>query len=274
MSNYFVGDVQGCYAELARLLDRVQFDPSRDRLWSCGDLVARGPDSLKVLRLFRQLGDAARVVLGNHDLHLMAVAAGLKRAKPKDRQQPLLDAPDLAELIHWLRQQPLLRHLPEHQLLLSHAGLPPHWGLNTALKRAEAVSKTLKRDDYLDFIGTMYGEKPDADEPTLSKRDQQIYTVNALTRMRFLYPDGRLDFACKSGPGDATELRPWFEYPKHKLLKKNTLVFGHWAALEGHSSHPNAIALDTGCCWGGSLTFWRLEDRQRIEQPALELSYS
>ncbi|GAA4889453.1 symmetrical bis(5'-nucleosyl)-tetraphosphatase [Ferrimonas pelagia] len=269
MAKYFVGDIQGCYAELARLLDAVRFDPAKDTLWGCGDLIARGPGSLKVLRLFRELGPAGRTVLGNHDLHLMAVAAGLKRSKPKDQLQALLDAPDLADHIHWLRQQPLLKHFRKRAVLLSHAGLPPHWSLTTALQRAQAVSDTLKQDNYLHFIRQMYGEKPDCDTPTLSPLEQQIYTVNALTRMRFLHPDARLDFACKTGPEHSMGLVPWFRYPGHILLQSHRVVFGHWAALEGRCDHPNGRALDTGCCWGGSLTLWRMKDEQYWHQPPL-----
>ncbi len=271
MAEYFVGDIQGCYEELARLLDRVHFDPGQDTLWSCGDLVARGPDSLKVLRLFRQLGRAGRTVLGNHDLHLLAVGAGIKRAKPKDRQQALLAAPDLPELLQWLRQQPLLVEFPERRLLLSHAGLPPHWSLDTALRRAEAVSQTLQGEHYLEFIGQMYGEKPDEDRPGAGPLEQQIYAVNALTRMRFLHPNGRLDFACKTGPESALGLIPWYRYPQHHLLASHRIVFGHWAALDGHCDHPNGRALDTGCCWGGNLTFWRADDEHYFTQPSLEL---
>ncbi|MBY6187160.1 symmetrical bis(5'-nucleosyl)-tetraphosphatase [Marinobacter hydrocarbonoclasticus] len=270
MANYFVGDIQGCYNELCRLLDSVHFDPASDTLWACGDLIARGPDSLAVLRLMRELGEAGQTVLGNHDLHLLAVAAGLKKYKPRDRVQPLLEAPDLPELILWLRQQPLLHELPEHRLLLSHAGLPPHWDLATAKARAEAVSDTLKSDHYLDFIGQMYGEKPDDDRTLSSEIERQTYTVNALTRMRFLHSDGRLDFASKLGPDDERALVPWFLYPEHQLLRSHRLVFGHWAALMGRTHTANAIALDTGCCWGNHLTLWCLEDDSRHFQTALD----
>ncbi|MBY5922396.1 symmetrical bis(5'-nucleosyl)-tetraphosphatase [Ferrimonas balearica] len=269
MANYFVGDIQGCYEELRRVLDAVCFDPANDTLWACGDLIARGPDSLSVLRLFRELGEAGKTVLGNHDLHLLAVAAGLKKYKPRDHVEPLLAAPDLPELIHWVRHQPLMRELPEHQLLLSHAGLPPHWDLATAHARAQAVSDTLQRDDYLDFIAQMYGEKPDDDRDVESETERQTYTVNALTRMRFLHTDGRLDFASKLGPDDERALIPWFQFPGHKLLKDHRLVFGHWAALMGRTKLPNALALDTGCCWGNHLTLWCLEDNRYHYQAAL-----
>ncbi|MBY5993022.1 symmetrical bis(5'-nucleosyl)-tetraphosphatase [Ferrimonas balearica] len=269
MANYFVGDVQGCYDELRLLLDRVHFDPTQDVLWGCGDLVARGPDSLAVLRLFRELGEAGQTVLGNHDLHLMAVAAGLKKYKPRDRVTPLLEAPDLPELIHWLRQQPLLHSIKKAKLLLSHAGVPPHWDLATAKARAKAVSRTLKSDHYLDFIAQMYGEKPDRDDVELDEMARQTYTVNALTRMRFLHPDGALDFASKRPPEEEHQLMPWFRYPGHTLLQSHRLVFGHWAALMGRTQNANAIALDTGCCWGNHLTLWCLEDDQRHCQTAL-----
>ncbi|ADN77562.1 Bis(5'nucleosyl)-tetraphosphatase, ApaH [Ferrimonas balearica DSM 9799] len=270
MANYFVGDIQGCYDELRRLLDKVHFDPSQDTLWACGDLIARGPDSLSVLRLMREMGPAGQTVLGNHDLHLLAVAAGIKKYKPRDRVDPLLAAPDLPELVDWLRQQPLLHELPQQKLLLTHAGLPPHWDLDTARARAKAVSKTLKGKRYLDFIGQMYGEKPDDDRDLDDEVQRQTYTVNALTRMRFLHLDGRLDFASKLGPDDERELVPWFRFPGHTLLQTHRLVFGHWAALMGRTQNANAIALDTGCCWGNHMTLWCLEDNQRHYQTALD----
>ncbi|WP_028112852.1 symmetrical bis(5'-nucleosyl)-tetraphosphatase [Ferrimonas kyonanensis] len=268
MANYFVGDIQGCYDELRRLMDKVSFDPDHDVLWSTGDLVARGPGSLQVLQLFRQLGDAGRTVLGNHDLHLFAVHAGLKRPKPKDRQQELLDSAECDQLIQWLRQQPLHCHLPEHRLLMTHAGVPPQWDLDTVLHQSAEVSRTLQSDNYLDFIAQMYGDKPDHWDPNGDDYQRLTYTINCLTRMRLLHPDGRLDFYSKaSGPDGEGELLPWFSHP-HPLLDRYRIVFGHWAALMGRTRHANAISLDTGACWGHWLTFWCLENDTRYIEHA------
>ncbi|BDY03303.1 symmetrical bis(5'-nucleosyl)-tetraphosphatase [Ferrimonas sp. YFM] len=267
MANYFVGDIQGCYDELRKLMDQVGFDPAEDVLWCTGDLVARGPGSLEVLRLFRELGDAGRTVLGNHDLHLLAVHARLKKAKPKDRLQAFLDAPDSDDLIQWLRCQPLYRHLPEHKLILTHAGVPPHWGVDEVIRRGDEVSATLQSDHYLEFVGQMYGDKPDLDDPDASPYRRQTYTINCLTRMRLLYPDGRLDFYAKGNPAGEGTLVPWFRLP-HPLLQEYRLVFGHWAALMGQTRTRNAISLDTGACWGHWLTFWQLETGARFTQHA------
>jgi bis(5'-nucleosyl)-tetraphosphatase (symmetrical) len=272
VAHYFVGDVQGCYAELSLLLNRVDFNPSRDELWSVGDLIARGPDSLATLRFFHSLGAAAKVVLGNHDLHLMAVQAGLKRPHPQDKLAELLAADDLPVLIHWLRQQPLMREMPQHRLIMTHAGVPPQWTLDTLRAQSAAVSQALMAEDYLTrVIARMYGNSQNSWCDSLDASANRIFCINALTRMRYLHPDGRLDFDCKQPPADCTlpELSPWFEFPG-ALRDSHTLVFGHWAALMGQVEQPRLQALDTGCCWGHHLTLWHLEADQKITQQRLK----
>lgn len=270
MANYFIGDIQGCFDELQALLEVIAFTPECDTLWFTGDLVARGPKSLETLRFVRSLGPAAHTVLGNHDLHLLAVAAGIKPVNKADHLAPLLDAPDRQSLIDWLRQQPLLIHLPEHQLLLCHAGIPPQWDLATAIACARAVEARLRAPDYLSLITQMYGNEPRRWHPGLSPIDQCRFTINSLTRMRFCHADGSLDFNEKCAPGAQRDpaLAPWFEHQGH-CLEQVRIAFGHWASLLGHSTHQNAIALDTGCLWGHWLTAWRVEDGKRFVQKRL-----
>ncbi|UCX03834.1 symmetrical bis(5'-nucleosyl)-tetraphosphatase [Shewanella glacialimarina] len=271
MANYFVGDIQGCFEELQRLLQKVSFNPSKDILWAVGDLVARGPDSLETLRLFESLQDSGKVVLGNHDLHLMAIHGKIKRANPNDRLQALLEAPDCPKLINWLRQQPLARYIPEHNLIMSHAGVPPQWNLATLISESLMVSEQLKQADYLtSIIGQMYQNKPNFWNNNLNGIERTIYCINALTRMRFLHSDASLDFECKLPPNQVKDkmLRPWFDF-ESKLKAPYQIVFGHWAALMGQTSASHLHALDTGCCWGEHLTLWHLETNEKITQKKL-----
>ncbi|MGI2258134.1 symmetrical bis(5'-nucleosyl)-tetraphosphatase [Shewanella sp. GXUN23E] len=272
MAHYFVGDLQGCNDEFQRLLAKVDFNPSRDQLWAVGDLVARGPGSLDVLRFFAANEGAVHTVLGNHDLHLLAVYGGLKRSKPGDKLEALLEADDASCLIDYVREQPLMHELADKNLIVTHAGVPPQWDLDTLRQEAANVSAALKQPDYLNaLINKMYGGEMDCWSPQLSGTNRLIYCINALTRMRFLHPDGRLDFDCKQPPakGKNGKLRPWFEYPL-ALPENTTLVFGHWAALMGQTHSPRFQALDTGCCWGEYLTMLHLETGEKITQKALK----
>lgn len=259
MSTYLVGDIQGCFDDLTQLLDQAGFNPACDELWLTGDLVARGPQSLETLRFVKSLGDRATTVLGNHDLHLLAVAEGIAKNKPKDKLQPLLDAPDRDELLHWLRHQPLLAEHPHHDFVMSHAGIPPQWDLSQSRDAAREVEQCLQSDRYLWLLENMYGNGPDTWQPTLHGIERYRYIINAFTRMRFCYPDGRLDMACKLAPAqiDHHELLPWFSLPRQAIGK--TMIFGHWAALMGHQDEQ-VIGLDTGCVWGNSLTLLRWDD--------------
>ncbi|MBV7314430.1 symmetrical bis(5'-nucleosyl)-tetraphosphatase [Shewanella sp. NIFS-20-20] len=271
MAHYFVGDIQGCYQELSLLLAKVDFNPSRDQLWAVGDLVARGPEPLAVLRLFQSLEDAGNVVLGNHDLHLLAVFAGLKKAKACDHLQAIVDADDGESLINFLRCQPLMRELPQHKLVMTHAGVPPQWDLATLRQECHRVSEALMADDYLEaLIAKMYTQTSENWSESLSGIDRLRYCINALTRMRFLHPDGALDFDCKQAPQSMmnSSLTPWFTF-KNQLPQDYRIIFGHWAALMGKTDNEQMLALDTGCCWGEYLTLYHLEKNERITQKSL-----
>jgi len=268
MSTYLIGDVHGCYDELHSLLQQVTFDPEKDTLWLTGDLVARGPGSLEVLRYARALGNAVRIVLGNHDLHLLAVYAGISRNKPKDRITPLLEAPDADELINWLRRQPLLQVDEEKKLVMAHAGITPQWDIETAKMCAREVESVLSSDSYPLFLNAMYGDMPNNWSPELTGLARLRFSTNALTRMRFCFPNGQLDMICKEAPDSAPPpLKPWFAI-ENPVARDYTIIFGHWASLEGKGTPDGIIALDTGCCWGGALTMLRWEDRQLFIQPS------
>jgi len=236
MANCFVGDIQGCYDDLRRLLDLAAFDPDQDVLWLCGDLVARGPDSLNTLRFVKGLGNRAVTVLGNHDLHLLAVADGVAPLKKKDKLQSLMDAPDRDELLEWLRHRPLLAEHPDLPIMMVHAGISPAWDVRTARNCAREVESLLRGDQYSWLLHNMYGDQPDGWKDDLVGIDRYRYIINTFTRMRFCYFDGRLDFKCKKGPKESTPgLRPWFEQREHHV-DDPILVFGHWAALMGGST--------------------------------------
>ncbi|PIJ49721.1 bis(5'-nucleosyl)-tetraphosphatase (symmetrical) [Erwinia sp. OLTSP20] len=268
MSTYLIGDIHGCFDELQSLLQQVSFNPQQDTLWLTGDLVARGPASLDVLRYVRSLGAAVRLVLGNHDLHLLAVYAGITRNKPKDRLNLLLEAGDADQLINWLRRQPLLQVDDEKKLVMSHAGITPQWDIATAIRCASEVEKVLASDSYPLFLGAMYGDMPNNWSEELTGLSRLRFISNALTRMRYCFPNGQLDMICKEPPGMETPpLKPWFTIPG-QVSPEYTVIFGHWASLEGKGTPPGVIGLDTGCCWGGPLTMLRWEDRTYFSQPS------
>ncbi|HAS63564.1 MAG TPA: bis(5'-nucleosyl)-tetraphosphatase [Vibrio sp.] len=267
MATYIVGDIQGCLDELKQLLTTTQFDPCKDQLWIAGDLVARGPKSLQTLRFVKKLGDSARIVLGNHDLHLLAVSLGIHRIKEKDQTAAIFSAEDKDELLTWLRHQPLFA---EHdEFVMCHAGISPQWDLATARCCAQEVEQILQSNDWHWLIENMYSNQPDLWHEQLQGIDRYRYIINAFTRMRFCFADARLDMECKLPPNeiDNDQLMPWFDLPTRITLGK-TVLFGHWAALEGHNG-IDEIGLDTGCVWGGSLTMLRWEDKQFFVQPAL-----
>ncbi len=267
MANYIVGDPQGCYQELQLLLKQAQFNPQHDTLWLAGDLVARGDDSLSTLRFIKSLGDSAKVVLGNHDLHLLAVANGVHRAKERDKTQPILDASDRNELLNWLRQQPLLA---EHdEFVMCHAGVSPQWDLDTARRCADEVHQQLTGENWQQLLVEMYDNQPDLWDESLAGYARLRFIINAYTRMRFCFVNGALDMDCKLPPSQVNdgELTPWFKLKGRKPIEK-TILFGHWAALEGYED-SNVIGLDTGCVWGGTLTMLRWEDKRYFKQAAL-----
>lgn len=266
MSRYVIGDVQGCYEELMGLLGRCGFDAARDRVWLVGDLVNRGPASLQVLRWARALGDACVCVLGNHDLHLLAVAEGLARPGRGDTLDAVLQAPDREELLHWLRHRPLLWR--EEDWLMVHAGLWPGWTAEQAAALAQEVETCLRGPGWKDFLARMYGNEPDHWDDALRGAERLRFIVNTMTRMRFIDADMRLDLAFKGEREDAPPgLRPWFDLEHaHGDVK---VLCGHWSALGLHITE-NVVALDSGCVWGGPLSAWRLEDGQLFQQPSMQ----
>lgn len=271
MSTYAIGDLQGCYDPLARLLDYVDFSPEQDRLWLVGDLVNRGPQSLEVLRFVRSLGDAAITVLGNHDLHLVMQAHGFGKANKEDTLTPILKARDRDELIDWLRRMPLFHFedMGQNKWGMVHAGLLPGWSVAQAQTLSDEVSAALTAPDYVDFLANMWGSEPDAWRDDLDGWDRLRVVVNAMTRMRFVTADGRMEFRApgakgppERGPSGCT---PWFDAPGRRSAD-HLIVCGHWSAL-GFRQTANLLALDSGCLWGGSLTAVRLEDRRIFQMP-------
>ncbi len=259
MAVYAVGDIQGCYDALRTALDDVSFEPAHDRLWSVGDLVNRGPQSLEVLRFVRGLGGAATVVLGNHDLHLLALAAGHGLPGNKDHLDDILAAPDREELIDWLRHCPLLHHEPSLDFSLLHAGLPPQWTLVDALAHAKEVESVLRSDDHPAFFARMYGNQPDRCPEELVGMDRLRFITNCFTRLRFVTPDGSLLLEEKGPPGSARDPQatPWFDHPR-RASRETRIVCGHWSTL-GYMARHNVWAIDTGCLWGGHLTLLRID---------------
>jgi len=251
MSVYAISDVQGCYDALRTLLDKLQFDPAQDKLWFAGDLVNRGPQSLQTLQFVKSLGDRAITVLGNHDLHLLAVDAGIK--KKNGDLKAILDAPDRQELIDWLRQQPLLHHDPNLGYTLVHAGVSPQWDLATAQACAQELEQVLRSDNYREFLKVMYGDRPRKWRRWLFGERRLRYICNCFTRIRYCTRDGKLALEEKGAPGSQPKKYvPWFDVAgRHS--KDLRLVFGHWSTL-GAFHAPGIYALDTGCVWGGALT--------------------
>ena len=268
MATYAIGDIQGCYAELQRLLEKLRFDPAGDRLWLTGDLVNRGPQSLEVLRLVKGLGKGAVTVLGNHDLHLLALWQNHHRHfKANDTLAAIFAAPDGEELLHWLRCQPLMHYDAELGFAMLHAGLPPQWDREQALACAGEVETVLRGEKFHEFLGHMYGNKPACWSEHLSGWDRLRFIVNCFTRLRFCTPEGELDFRHKGNPAQSPPQghQPWFQLPGRK--SRNTpIVFGHWSTLGLYQGH-NVNSIDTGCLWGGTLTALQLENGSLVSLP-------
>jgi bis(5'-nucleosyl)-tetraphosphatase (symmetrical) len=261
MAVYAVGDIQGCYEDLRRALDAVGFEPDADRLWCVGDLVNRGPDSLGVLRFIRQLGDSAVCVLGNHDLHLLALAAGNPKHRDTHSLSDVLNAADRDELLGWLRHRPLLHHDAALDFVMIHAGLPPQWDLAMAEACAAEVEAVLRGPEHRAYFMQMYGNKPRRWDPALSGMERWRFTTNCLTRLRFCTLNGSLCLKEKGPPGSQAAGRlPWFEHPDRKTRAQRILC-GHWSTL-GYRTSDNIWAIDTGCLWGGELTLLRIDGEQ------------
>lgn len=259
---FVIGDLQGCRGELDLLLDRIEAKAPRARLVFVGDLVNRGPDSLGCLRRIRAMADRAQIVLGNHDLHLLAVANGIRPRGRSDTLEALLAAPDLHDLLQWLRQQPLSLMAEGH--LIVHAGVLPQWTTEQTLALADEVSTVLRGSDWLDFLAQMYGNEPAQWQDDLQGADRLRCIVNALTRLRFCTVQGEMEFTSKEGPEKPPAgYMPWFDVPE-RLTQETPVVFGHWSTL-GLILRPNIIGLDTGCVWGGKLSALRLSDRKLVQ---------
>lgn len=265
MRTFAVGDIQGCLPPLLTLLDKVNFDPATDQLWCVGDLVNRGPDSLGTLEFLHSIRKSCKIVLGNHDLHLLAMGCGQKAIKKDNDLERIIDSKNASTLFKWLRKQPLLQWDKDRKLAMCHAGIPPMWSLKQAKSLSEEVEIVLQSKHYKTFFKHMYGNTPDMWEDDLVGTDRLRTITNYFTRMRFLGPNGELDLSNKQASSNGnSQLRPWFEFPNQ--LKKNKLLFGHWAALNGVFNHPNVIGLDTGCVWGGPLTLMHVETGKRYRQ--------
>lgn len=272
MATYAIGDVQGCFDELEALLRLVNFRRGSDRLWFVGDLVNRGPKSLAVLRYVSELGDDARIVLGNHDLNLIAVAAGARELRPQDTLQEIFDAPDGDALIDWLIQQPLLYSEDDIPYTMVHAGLPPQWDTAEAATHAREVESALRGPKRAKFLEHMYGNRPDKWKKSLDGWKRLRFITNALTRIRYVDAEGRLDLAESGAPGTQTgKLTPWFA-SRARRSRGEAIVFGHWATLQIEQTLDAAhgvFHLDTGCVWGGPLTALRLDDERIFSVPSL-----
>ena len=257
MATCAVGDIQGCYGGLCCLLDDLKFEPTKDTLWVAGDLVNRGPESLKTLRFIKSLGKSARVVLGNHDLHLLAVARGAQGRKRKDTFDDILNAPDVNELMEWLRHQKIMVRDKERKVVMTHAGVPHIWKIRQAKQYAKELEGVLRGDDCDTFLKAMYGNEPKIWCESLKGVERWRVITNYFTRMRFIDQGGILDFDSKLGPLNAPNgYKPWYGYARDGSTK---IIFGHWAALEGRVPNPQMIAVDTGCVWGGQLTAVNLD---------------
>jgi bis(5'-nucleosyl)-tetraphosphatase (symmetrical) len=269
MSTYAIGDLQGCFLTLKALLAKIKFNPAQDRLWFVGDLVNRGAGSLECLRFMKSLGDRAVVVLGNHDLHLLAIAEGVAKTKALDTLDEVLSAPDREVLLCWLREQKLL-HV-EGKFAMVHAGLLPQWNWSQSLALAGDAEEMLRGKHYRHFLENMYGNNPDQWHDDLDGDGRLRVILNAMTRMRAITADGHMNLKFKGGLVEMPkDLQPWFTLP-HQRDSDVTVLAGHWSALGLHVT-PNFIGLDSGCVWGRELTAMRLEDRATFQMPSQEIS--
>lgn len=258
MAIYAIGDVQGCYDELMALLDRIGFNPTADHLWFTGDIVNRGPKSLEVLRFVKSLGDSAVTVLGNHDLHLLAIACGHSKLRKDDTLKEILKADDRDDLLCWLRTRPLMHHDSNLGIHLIHAGLPPQWTASQAGEYAAEVESILRSERYGKYFENMYGNKPTRWKSSLSGWDRMRFITNCFTRLRFVDSAGKLCLGAKGPPGSQPDsCLPWFQHPARQSQEAQ-FVFGHWSTL-GFYQQNGIIALDTGCLWGGKLSAVRLD---------------
>jgi bis(5'-nucleosyl)-tetraphosphatase (symmetrical) len=272
MATYAIGDLQGCFAPLKKLIKKIDFDPKHDKLWFTGDIVNRGHDSLGTLRFVKEMVEnkLAATVLGNHDLHLIAVASGIRELKSKDTFHDILEAHDLEELIVWLRQQPLLHTDIQHKYVMVHAGIAPHWSLVDAQHHNEEVIHVLRGKHYRKLLQHMYSEtsvSPRHWDTLLSKWERYRLIIDYFTRMRFCNAEGQLELKVKGNLKEQPSgYYPWFRVPD-RVNTDLHIIFGHWASLKGKVEDEGIYALDTGCIWGNCLTAMRLEDQKIFSVP-------
>ncbi|TQV73738.1 symmetrical bis(5'-nucleosyl)-tetraphosphatase [Aliikangiella marina] len=269
MATYAIGDIQGCYQSLQKLLQKIAFDPAKDEIWLVGDLINRGPSSLETLRFVFEHKQSIRCVLGNHDLHFLAVESGAKQATRKDTFNDILAAEDRPKLVNWLRKQPLFYYDARLNTAMVHAGVPPQWKLQKVIEYAYEVSLCIQSNRAKEFYAAMYGNTPNIWSKKLTGMKRLRVITNYLTRMRYCRADGSLELTEKVPVGQQPpELIPWFEVARKPLGCE--LVFGHWASLQGHCYTNGVYALDTGCAWGGLLTALRLEDKEYFQVKSKE----
>ncbi|WP_166424175.1 symmetrical bis(5'-nucleosyl)-tetraphosphatase [Paraglaciecola sp. 20A4] len=264
MADYIVGDIQGCLSGLKALLSKVDFNARTDTLYAVGDLIGRGPEALDTLAYLYSLGDNFKTVLGNHDLNLLAIRCGARRAKKADKLDEVIASPDFDKYCDWLRQKPLAMLL-KRDILLTHAGLYPAWSFDKAMALSTEISEVLQSQQWQLMVNSMYDDKPNIWDDGLSGNDRQRFIINAFTRMRFLEKDARLEFNCKTKPSDAPKsLLPWFNMQNPNMTATQKVVFGHWAALNGETDTEQFFALDTGFVWGGSMTLLCIDTMKRL----------
>jgi len=269
MATYAIGDIQGCYQSFRKLLKKIQFDPLSDRLLIAGDMINRGPNSLATMQFLLEHQPQIQCVLGNHDLHFLAVALKCRSKNPKDTFDDILDSQLKDEIVSWLVKQPLAYFESTFKTLMVHAGLPFQWSKNDVLKYAGEVSNKIQSASCNEFFLSMYGDQPDYWQDDLQGMDRLRFITNALTRMRYCQNDGSLELNAKSTPSaQNSHLYPWYEFENKRF--KGDIIFGHWASLLGKCPYPEIHALDTGCVWGGYLTALRLDDKKRFEVKSVE----
>ncbi len=264
MSTFAIGDIQGCFDELMTLLALVDYDPDTDTLWLTGDLINRGPKNLETMEFVMAQKNVVSV-LGNHDLHFLAVAVGRLKPYRKDTFTDILNSSSAPEIIEWFRHRPMLHWDESRGIALVHAGLPPIWDLQTCLVRAAEVEQVLSSDAHIDFLANMYGNDPDAWQENLQGWPRLRMITNFFTRMRYCTDQGRLDFDSKE-TSEPPGFSPWFRWGPPAGV--SSVLFGHWAALEGLTGMDSMQALDTGCVWGRSMTALRIDDGKKFSTPA------
>ncbi|MFT6732526.1 MAG: bis(5'-nucleosyl)-tetraphosphatase (symmetrical) [Polaribacter sp.] len=264
MATYAIGDIQGCYQSFIKLLKKINFNPGNDQLWLAGDMINRGPDSLKVMNYILENRSAVKCVLGNHDLHFLAVIHDCKRINPKDTFIDVLESDILDDAVQYLSHLPLVIIDDQKQWMMAHAGIHPTWSINKALSLSAEVMKVIQSSDAVHFYENMYGNTPSIWSEAIEGYDRLRTITNIFTRMRYLDGNLALELTEKSSPKNRPDhLRPWFDF-ENKLFQSK-LVFGHWASLEGKCPTENYFALDTGCVWGGKLTALRLQDKKLFQ---------